>query len=164
MAKNRDGRGRFVRGWTGGPGAAAHRAVKLRAALQESILRKVTPAKADAVVEMLLERAIGAQDLVAARILAPFILGRPVDTIAARQAHPPDRIVSTAPMTVDDIAGALQEVLALYHSGRLDEASATTTQHLLSTLLQARQASDVDRKLTELLAILQERTDDAPSS
>jgi hypothetical protein len=72
------------------------------------VTRRVTPAKADAFVDMLYESATQDRDLTAARILAPYILGRPPEPLSVLQAHAPERIARDTPMDLEAIATITQ--------------------------------------------------------
>jgi len=159
----RDGRGRFRRGniFATGAGAAAHKATKLRAKLQAAVTRRITPTKADAFVDMLYESATQDRDLTAARILAPYILGRPPEPLSTLQAQAPERIARDTPMDLEAIATTTQQILEAFASGRMGEGDVKIARELLETLLRTRHMTDVTTQLEQvhqLLEALNERS------
>jgi uroporphyrinogen-III decarboxylase len=154
----RDRRGRFRRGnlFANGAGAAAHKATKLRAKLQAAVTRRVTPTKADAFVDMLYEAATQDRDLTAARILAPYILGRPPEPLSSLQAQAPERIARDMPMDLEAIATTTQQILEAFAAGKLSAADATLARAFVETLLHARQMTDVITQLEQVHQLLEE--------
>jgi hypothetical protein len=154
----RDRRGRFRRGnlFAAGAGAAAHKATKIRAKMQEAVTRRITPAKADRFVDMLYDSAVQDRDLIAARILAPYILGRAPEPLSDLQAHPPAKIAREIPMDLEAIATTTQQVLEGFAAGRLSEADVSLARALLETLLRARHMTDVATQLEEVHQLLEE--------
>jgi hypothetical protein len=154
----RDSRGRFAKGnQIGvGAGAAAHREVKVRAKLQAAITCRVSPEKVDAFVDMLLTKSIDEQDLVAARILGPYILGRAAEALTAAQAHAPEHIPRAEPMDIDALADKAQAVLQAFEVGRIGEGEAKMIRELLETALKARQALDLQAQLAAIQVLLEE--------
>jgi hypothetical protein len=156
MAKQRDKRGRFRKGWEGGPGAGAHRVTQLRAQLQAAVTRVITPAKADQFVEMLFTQAVNEHDMVAARALIPYILGRPPEPVSPAELSPqPLDLVRLAPMSLDIIAGNLQRILAQVEAGQISEAEARLSMDLLDSLVKVRQIEEVARRLETIEDLLQ---------
>jgi hypothetical protein len=154
----RDRRGRFGRGniFATGAGAAAHKATKLRAKMQEAVTRRITPAKADRFVDMLYDSAVGDRDLIAARILAPYILGRAPELLSDLQAHPPTKIARETPMDLEAIAATTQQILEAFAAGRLSEADAAMARALVETMLRARQVTDLATQLEQVHHLLEE--------
>jgi hypothetical protein len=156
MAQERDGKGRFKRGWTGGPGAAAHKANKRRGALEQALIRQITPDQADAFVDRLYADAMEERDPTAIKVLTPYILGRPTDPLSTRQAHAPERIVRSEPMTIDAIALRAQQVLEAFEAGHGSEGEVKMVRELLETVLKARQLTDIQTELSTIKLLLEE--------
>jgi hypothetical protein len=154
----RDPRGRFRRGnlFASGAGASAHKATKARAKLQQAIITEVSSEDARRFVRVLLDKVLVEQDLTAAKILAPFILGRPADHISDLQAHPPTKIAREMPMDLGAITTTTQQVLEAFASGRLSEADATLARALLETLSRTRQVTDVQQQLATIQSLLEQ--------
>jgi hypothetical protein len=154
----RDRRGRFRRGnlFAAGAGAAAHKATKARAKLQRAIVTEVSPDDARRFVRVLLDKVLVDQDLTAAKILAPFILGRPADHLSDLQAHPPTKIAREIPMDLEAIATTTQQILEGFASGRLGEGDVKIARELLETLLRTRQLTDVQAQLASIHALLED--------
>jgi hypothetical protein len=154
----RDRRGRFGRGnlFAVGAGAAAHKTSKARTKLQQAIIAEVSSEDARRFVRVLLDKVLIEQDVATAKILAPYLLGRPVDPISDLQAHPPTKIVREIPMDLEAIATTTQQVLEAFAAGRLSEADANTARSLLETLLKARHMTDVATQLEQVHHLLEE--------
>jgi hypothetical protein len=154
----RDARGRFRRGnlFAAGAGAAAHKATKLRAKLQAAVTRRITPAKADALVDLLYAAATQDRDMTAMRLLIPYILGRPPEPLSVLQAQAPERIARETPMDLEAIATTTQQILEAFAAGRLSEADTVMARALLETLLRARHMTDVATQLEQVHHLLEE--------
>ena len=154
----RDRRGRFRRGnlFATGAGAAAHKATKLRAKMQEAVTRRITPAKADRFVDMLYDSAVQDRDLIAARILAPYILGRAPEPLSDLQAHPPAKIARDTQMDLEAIATTTQQIIEAFASGRMGEGDVKIARELLETLLRTRHMTDVATQLEQVHQLLEE--------
>jgi hypothetical protein len=153
----RDRRGRFRRGnlFAAGAGASSHKATKIRAKMQEAVTRRITPAKADRFVDVLYKSAVQDGDLIAARILAPYILGRAPEPLSDLQAHPPTKIAREIPMNLEAIATTTQQILEAFASGRMAEGDVKIARELLDTLLHARQLTDVQSQLASIQTLLE---------
>jgi hypothetical protein len=155
MAQERDGKGRFRKGWSGGPGASAHKANKRRAALEQALTRRISPDQADAFVDLLYAQAMQDRDPVAIKVLTPYILGRPTEPISAREAYAPERIPRAEPMDIDAIAIHAQQLLEAYEAGRGSESETKMVRELLETLLRTRQLTDVQTQMASIQTLLE---------
>jgi hypothetical protein len=160
----RDEQGRFRRGgWKGGPGARLHRYVQQRRALQAAAMAEVSPEELRQLIRALFQAAMDGDRKAAGLILA-YVLGRAPEALSPMQMGAPERVARQAPMDIETIAEGLQRLYEEYFSGRVSDTEAGIIRAMLTSLLEARKAGELDAKVSELLAILKERADDAQSS
>jgi hypothetical protein len=153
----RDAKGRFAPGNTVARGNPfARRMARLRA----RALAAVSGPDLEAIVRQLVAAA-QAGDVAAAKVLLPYLLGRPPEAVD------PDRLLQpqasgterTQELPLAAIARALEEVWRQFQAGTVRGVDARLVKELLLGVLQVRQVVEVSRKLDAIQAALEARKD-----
>ena len=159
----RDERGRFRKGWAGGPGSAKHKYVQDRARLFEVLREEFTTEKLQILCRALFIQAINGEPR-AAQLLLAYRLGKPPEAMSPRELFPLTRIPAEPTLSIEALSARLQRLLEDFEAGRVSEAEARMCRDILSALITARQTSDLERKLDEFRLALGERSDNGQPS
>lgn len=153
----RDAKGRFV---PGNKVARGNPFARRMARLRSRALAAVSGADLEAIVRQLVVAA-RAGDVAAAKVLLPYLLGRPPEAVD------PDRLLQpqawgterAQALPLAAIARALEEVWRQFQAGTVRGVDARLVKELLLGVLQVRQVVEVSRKLEAIQAALEVRKD-----
>jgi hypothetical protein len=97
----------------------------------------------------------------AAKVLLPYLLGRPPEAVDPDRLLQPQASVTERPqeLPLAAIARALEEVWRQFQAGTVRGVDARLVKELLLGVLQVRQVVDVSRKLDAIQAALEARKD-----
>jgi hypothetical protein len=153
----RDAQGRFVPGNTVARGNPFARRM---ARLRSRALAAVSGPDLEAIVRQLVASA-KAGDVAAAKVLLPYLLGRPPEAVDPdRLLQPQDSVTDgTQELPLAAIARALEEVWRQFEAGVMRGVDARLIKELLLGVLQVRQVADIARKLDAIQAVLEARKD-----
>ncbi len=150
---NFDARGKFTKGNTMGRGNPfARRVARFKAAA----LQAVTPQDLQAVVRRLVEAAKQG-DTAAARVILPYLVGKPEGMGEVDRVLTPTVVHSVGTLTPAAIVQALESTWSRYQAGVISGEQARQEGDLLLVVLRARQCADIERKLDAIQAALEAR-------
>jgi hypothetical protein len=150
---NFDARGKFTKGNTVGRGNPfARRVARFKAAA----LQAVTPQDLQAVVRRLVEAAKQG-DTAAARVILPYLVGKPEGAVEVDRVLTPTAVNRPKALTSVAIVQALESTWSRYEAGMISGQQARQQAELLLVVLRARQCADIDRKLDAIQAALEAR-------
>jgi hypothetical protein len=150
---NFDARGKFTKGNTMGQGNPfARRVARFKAAA----LQAVTPQDLQAVVRRLVEAAQQG-DTAAARVILPYLVGRPEGAVEVDRILTPIEVNNVGTLTTAAIVQALESTWSRYQAGVISGAQAWQEGDFLLVVLRARQYADIERKLDAIQAALEGR-------
>jgi hypothetical protein len=153
----RDAKGRFA---PGNKVAVGNPFARRMARLRARALAAVSGADLEAIVRQLVTAA-RAGDVVAAKLILSYVLGRPPEAVD------PDRLLQpqasgteeTQELPLAAIARTLEEVWRQFQAGTMRGEDARLVKELLLGILQVRQVVEVARKLDAIQAALEARRD-----
>jgi hypothetical protein len=153
----RDAKGRFVQG---NKVARGNPFARRMARLRSRALAAVSGQDLEAIVRQLVAAA-KAGDVAAAKVLLPYVLGRPPETVDPDRLLQPQASVTerTQELPLAVIARALEEVWRQFEAGTMRGEDARLVKELLLGVLHMRQVVEVSRKLDAIQAALEARKD-----
>jgi hypothetical protein len=153
----RDARGRFA---PGNKVARGNPFARRMARLRARALAAVSGPDLEAIVRQLVAAA-QAGDVAAAKVLLPYLLGRPPEAVDPDRLLQPQASVTegTRELPLAAIARALEEVWRQFEAGTVRGVDARLVKELLLGVLQVRQVVEVARKLDAIQAALEARED-----
>src|SRR5262249_28990431 len=98
-----------------------------------------------------------------AALLVAYLYGKAPEAMNARELFPAARVVREPAMSIAALSARLQRLLEDFEAGKLSAEDTRVSRDILSSLVQAKQHAELERKLAELRLIL-ERSDNAQSS
>jgi hypothetical protein len=150
----RDERGRFRKGNRGGPGGARQAYVRTRAQLYEALVQELSADEGRRLVRSLYSQAMDGSTR-AAGLLFSYLCGKPADALSPRELYPAARVVREPAMSLEALSARLQALLEDFETGRIGDAEARMSRDILSSLVQAKQGAELERKLNELQLTLE---------
>jgi hypothetical protein len=160
--QDRDEKGRFRKGWRGGPGGAKQAYVRARARLYEALMREFSVDDVRALLRALYNQAMDGNSR-AAGLLIAYLCGKPPDAMSARELYPAARVTRESVMSIEALSARLQRLLEDFEAGTVNAEDTRATRDILGSLIQARQIADVERKLDELRLIMERSDNGQPS-
>jgi hypothetical protein len=153
----RDARGRFA---PGNKVARGNPFARRMARLRARALAAVSGPDLEAIVRQLVAAA-QAGDVAAAKVLLPYLLGRPPEAVDPDRLLQPQASITERPqeLPLAAIARALEEVWRQFQAGTVRGEDARLVKELLLSVLQVRQVVEVSRKLDAIQAALEARED-----
>jgi hypothetical protein len=155
----RDAKGRFA---PGNQVARGNPFARRMARLRSRALAAVSGPDLEAIVRQLVAAA-KAGDVAAAKVLLPYLLGRPPEAVDPDRLLQPQASASVTERTQElplaAIARALEEVWRQFQAGTVRGVDARLVKELLLGVLQVRQVVEVARKLDAIQAALEARED-----
>jgi hypothetical protein len=151
----RDAQGRFV---PGNKVARGNPFARRMARLRSRALAAVSGPDLEAIVRQLAVAA-KAGDVAAAKVLLPYLLGRPPEAIDPDRLLQPQTSVTerAQELPLAGIARAIEEVWRQFQAGTMRGVDARLVKDLLLGVLQVRQVVEVSRKLDAIQAVLEAR-------
>jgi hypothetical protein len=160
---DRDEKGRFRKGWRGGPGGARQAYVRARARLYEALMQEFSADDVRALLRQLYRQAMEGNARSAALVLS-YLCGKPPESMTARELFPATRVTRAPVMSIADVSTRLQRVLEDFEAGAVSADEARLTRDILSSLAQVKQIAELERKLDELRLIMERSDNGQPSS
>ena len=153
----RDARGRFA---PGNKVARGNPFARHMARLRSVALAAVSAQDLEAIVRQLVTAA-KAGDVAAAKVLLPYLLGRPPEAVDPDRLLQPQAAVTerTQELPLAAIACTLEGVWRQFQAGTMRGEDARLVKELLLGVLHVRQVVDVARKLEAIQAALAARGD-----
>src|SRR5919108_6106641 len=90
--QDRDEKGRFRKGWRGGPGGAKQAYVRARAQLHQALMQEFAVDEVRALLRALYSQALDGNTR-SATLLMAYLCGKPPDAMSARELYPAARMV-----------------------------------------------------------------------
>jgi hypothetical protein len=155
--QDRDEKGRFRKGWRGGPGGAKQAYVRARAQLYEALMQEFSVDEVRRLIRSLYNQAMDGNTRSAA-LLMTYLCGKPPEAMSAREMFPAVRVVREPVMSIEALSARLQALLENFEAGKVSADEARLSRNILSSLVQAKQHAELERKLDEL-RLMMERSD-----
>jgi hypothetical protein len=159
----RDEKGRFRKGFRGGPGGAKHEYIRDRARLYDALRQQLSAEKLQTLWQRLYARALKG-DIRAAALLLSYRLGKVPDAMSARELYPAARVTREPALSLEALSGRLQALLEDFEAGKVSADDARMARDILTSLVQAKQGAELERKLDELWLIMERADNGQPSS
>lgn len=160
--QDRDEKGRFRKGWRGGPGGARQRYVRARARLSEALTQEFSPDEVRVLLRALYDQAMNGSTRSAALLLT-YLCGKPADAMTAREMYPTARVIRAPVMSIEALSVRLQRLFEDFKAGTVNTEEARISRDILTSLVQARLTTDVERKFDELRLIMEGANNGQPS-
>jgi hypothetical protein len=160
---DRDGKGRFRKGWRGGPGGAKQAYVRARAQLYEALMQEFSVDEVRTLLRALYNQAMDGNTRSAALLMA-YLCGKPADAMSARELYPAARVTREPLMSTEALSARLQRLLEDFEAGKVSAEDTRVSRDILSSLVQAKQTVELEQKLAELRLILERSDNGQPSS
>jgi hypothetical protein len=156
-ATGRDAQGRFA---PGNQAARGNPFARRMARLRARALAAASGPDLEAIIRQLVTAA-QAGDVAAAKVLLPYVLGRPPEAVDPDRLLQPQASVTegSQELPLAAIARALEEVWRQFQAGTVRGVDARLIKELLLGVLQVRQVVEVSRKLDAIQAALEARED-----
>jgi hypothetical protein len=159
----RDDRGRFRKGWRGGPGGAKQAYVRARAQLYEALMQEFSVDEVRALLRALYDQAMDGNTRSAALVLV-YLCGKAPESLSPREMFPAARVTREPAMSIEALSVKLQRLLEDFEAGKVTLEDTRISRDILSSLVQAKQYAELEQKLAELRFILERSENGQPSS
>jgi hypothetical protein len=159
---DRDERGRFRKGWRGGPGGAKQAYIRARAQLHQALMQEFAVDEVRALLRALYSQAVDGNTRSAALLLA-YLCGKPSEAMSAREMFPAARVTREPVMSIEALSARLQALLENFEAGKVGADEARVSLNILSNLVQTTQHAALERKLDELRLIMERSDNGQPS-
>jgi hypothetical protein len=160
--QDRDEKGRFRKGWRGGPGGAKQAYVRARATIYEALREEFSVDDVRALLRALYNQAMDGNSRSATLLLA-YLCGKPPEAMSPRELFPAVRVVREPAMSLEALSARLQALLEDFEAGTVSGEEARVAKDILSSLVQAKQGAELERKLNELQLTLERSDNGEPS-
>jgi hypothetical protein len=160
--QDRDEKGRFRKGWRGGPGGAKQAYVRARAQLHQALMQEFAVDEVRALLRALYSQALDGNTR-SATLLMAYLCGKPPEGMSVREMFPTARVTREPVMSIEALSARLQRLLEDFEAGKVTLEDTRMSRDILSSLVQAKQNVELERKLNELQLIM-ERADNGQSS